>query len=341
MERSADCALYLHPGTGWGSSACGGMTLARSKSHYTGRCGVQRPEARGFNSRHLHHFNPVRAQQKRGRGSIEPSADWCRRGIVPRSVQTFPPSPRPPRADPPFIDSAQRNGRTIPDHPRGAAGWVVDWAQGHRPSAPYRPAPAGGQGADQRRHQGPPPTQPTGLFARSARAQTARRADPAPRQGHGAERSLRPDRLRTDPTTANRVGGGRASRRPQRAPKKSRIDRQKSGALPARIVRFANHLPSALTGRHATARFQPAMPGAQRTGPLRTTNAGLSGCGPKRAASLFAPARPPNPSASEPLQIGFRPVALPAVGAAHRRLRLPPLDAAGPGDPALGPRFGK
>ena len=56
MERSADCALYLHPGTGWGSSACGGMTLARSKSHYTGRCGVQRPEARGFNSRHLHHF---------------------------------------------------------------------------------------------------------------------------------------------------------------------------------------------------------------------------------------------------------------------------------------------
>ncbi len=68
MERSADCALYLHPGTGWGSSACGGMTLARSKSHYTGRCGVQRPEARGFNSRHLHHFRAgSRAAKTRAR----------------------------------------------------------------------------------------------------------------------------------------------------------------------------------------------------------------------------------------------------------------------------------
>ena len=78
MERSADCAQYLHPGTGWGSSACGGMTLARSKSHYTGRCGVQRPEARGFNSRHLHHFGPVHA---RSRGFVSPGPSGVSEGI--------------------------------------------------------------------------------------------------------------------------------------------------------------------------------------------------------------------------------------------------------------------
>ena len=42
-------------------------------------------------------FGPVRAQQKRGRGSIEPSAIWCRRGIVPRSALGTPyPRHRPP-----------------------------------------------------------------------------------------------------------------------------------------------------------------------------------------------------------------------------------------------------
>ena len=105
MERSSDCALYLHPGTGWGSSACGGMTLARSKSHYTGRCGVQRPEARGSTpATSTNSARSARAAETRSRfdrafrGFVHPSEIWCSRGIVPRSVQTTPPSPRLRRA---------------------------------------------------------------------------------------------------------------------------------------------------------------------------------------------------------------------------------------------------